>query len=96
MLSKDAQWYVENMDQISAFEKWIGLVKSDLPRQISNLFKDAAAAAVMDLESKEEPDGGYSVFPWGGIVGATKYTGLCAKHRTIKKGNRSLHRRLAP
>jgi len=23
MLSKDAQWYVNNLDQISAFEKWI-------------------------------------------------------------------------
>ena len=64
MLSKDAQWYVENIDQISAFEKWIELVKSDLPKQISNWLKEAADAAVRELESKGEPDAiGYSVFP---------------------------------
>lgn len=69
MLGKDTQWYVDKLDQISAFEKWIELVKSDLSKQIADLLKDAAEAALSELENNEGFEG-YSLFPvskdnWG-------------------------------
>jgi hypothetical protein len=60
MLSSDATWYVENMNQIATFEKWIGIVRSDLPKQISGLIGSAAEQAVDDLNNEPNVDGEYS------------------------------------
>jgi len=61
MLRKDAEWYLKNLDGISAFEKWIAIVKSDVPTQIANLVKSAANEAINCL-TEQGADGGYS-FP---------------------------------
>ena len=60
MFSKDAEWYVNNLDQIAAFGRWIELVKSDLPKQVSNLIRTAAEQAVNDLNNTRGSDSDYS------------------------------------
>lgn len=60
MFTNDATWYLKNVDKISAFEKWIEIVKSDLPKQIFNLVKRAAGHAVNDLNNNQDAEDDYS------------------------------------
>jgi hypothetical protein len=60
MLSNDVEWYVKNIDQISAFERWIEIIKSDIPKQISQLIHGAAEKAIVDLQNKRSSDADYS------------------------------------
>ena len=54
MLKKEAEWYLENLDQIGAFQKWIGVIESDLPKQIAALVKSAAEVAAIELNGANE------------------------------------------
>ena len=39
LFSKDAGWYIDNLDQIAAFYKWIATVEVDLPNQLAMFLK---------------------------------------------------------
>jgi hypothetical protein len=65
MFSKDTQWFVSNFDQISAFEKWIEVAKSDLPKQISMWLQKLVHVAIRELESQDGLGTGYSIFQRG-------------------------------
>ena len=54
MLTKSAEWYIEHFDQISQFEKWIEIFRSEVPREIRNLVKSAADVAVAELSNKHD------------------------------------------
>jgi hypothetical protein len=60
MFSKDVAWYIENMNQISTFQKWIEIVRSDLPKQISGLIGSAAEEVVSELNNKKNVEGEFS------------------------------------
>jgi len=51
MLGKDTEWFVQNRTRISAFQKYITLVETDiLPTQVANLLKAAALEATRKID----------------------------------------------
>jgi hypothetical protein len=54
MLNNDAIWHLKNLDQVSAFRKWIDLVESSTPKQIASLVKSAANAAIGELNARQD------------------------------------------
>jgi hypothetical protein len=64
MPAKDMEWYMQNLPRIQAFEKYITLVRSELPGHIERVVMEAAheAAEAIDREflvkKQERPEAG--------------------------------------
>jgi hypothetical protein len=74
MFSKDAGWYLHNLDQITAFERWIEVVRSAIPNQILGFVRQAAREALSTLE---DDAGGYTrIMSWKSPDGYELYWSL--------------------
>jgi hypothetical protein len=53
MLSRDVEWYVTHLEQIATFQRWIDITKTDLPKQLAQLVRRSAVAAVDQMGDGE-------------------------------------------